>query len=142
MKVETLKKYILIGIGTLSLILGFVGIVLPVLPTTPFLLLSAVCYMRSSKRMYSWLIKHRVLGVYLYGYINYRAVPTRSKISTLIFLWVMLGISMALMDSIHLSAFLIIVGIGVSIHIKLLKTLTQEQLKEIKIRLENMPDNP
>ncbi len=142
MGLETVKKYLLIGIGTISLLIGFVGVVVPVLPTTPFLLLSAVCYMKSSKRLYAWLIKHRVLGVYLYSYLNYRAVPSKSKISTFIFLWGMLGISMALVDSIHLRIFLIVVGILVSLHITMLKSLTPEQLQEVKLRVANLTEKP
>ncbi len=142
MGLETIKKYLLIGVGTISLVIGFVGVVVPVLPTTPFLLLSAVCYMKSSKRLYAWLIKHRVLGVYLYSYLNYRAVPSKSKISTFVFLWGMLGISMALVDSIHLHIFLIVVGILVSLHITMLKSLTPEQLQEVKLRVANLTEKP
>ena len=60
------KKYALIALGSLSLALGFVGIVFPVLPTTPFLLIALYCYLRSSKRLYVWLIHHKLFGISVY----------------------------------------------------------------------------
>lgn len=61
MSIKSLKKYLLIIMGTISLILGTVGIFIPILPTTPFLLLASYCYIRSSKKLYNWLINHKVL---------------------------------------------------------------------------------
>ncbi|MDH4300313.1 MAG: YbaN family protein, partial [Dehalococcoidia bacterium] len=58
----TAKRRLLIGAGTLSTGLGIIGIFVPILPTTPFLLLAAACYMRSSERFYRWLINNRVFG--------------------------------------------------------------------------------
>jgi len=81
-----IKKYLLIFAGSLSLVLGVIGAFVPVLPTTPFLLLSAYCYLRSSKRLYNWLINHRVLGTYIYNYLTYRAITQRTRIVALIIL--------------------------------------------------------
>ena len=58
-------RYVLLAIGWLSVALGVIGIFLPVLPTTPFLLLAAACFMRSSKRFYLWLVNHRQLGPWI-----------------------------------------------------------------------------
>ena len=58
-------KILLIAIGSFFLILGFIGILIPGLPTTPFLLLSAACYFRSSDRLYSWLLNHKIFGKYI-----------------------------------------------------------------------------
>ena len=60
-----LKRYLLVALGTLALGIGMVGLVVPVLPTTPLLLISAYCYLRSSNSLYRWLIGHRVFGRYL-----------------------------------------------------------------------------
>ena len=54
--------------GTVCLILGIIGIILPILPTTPFLLLAAGCYARSSERFYNWLLNNRILGSYIRNY--------------------------------------------------------------------------
>jgi len=124
---ESIRKYLLISAGSLSLFLGVVGIFIPVLPTTPFLLLSSWCYLRSSNRLYQWLIRHKIFGAYIYSYIMYRSVLLSTKIFTLIFLWVTLIISIFLVDSLHVRAFLVLVGIGVSIHLFALKTLKSKK---------------
>ncbi|MFV0466611.1 MAG: YbaN family protein [Lachnospiraceae bacterium] len=127
-----IKKYILIVIGSISVFLGFIGIFLPVLPTTPFLLLAAYCFLRSSKKLYDWLINHKVLGVFIHSYLTYKAIPKKTKIGALIFLWGTLILSMLLMDSLHLRIFLILVGIGVSIHLLRLRTMSKEQMEKLR----------
>lgn len=126
---NSIKKYLLILLGSLSLILGIIGIFLPLLPTTPFLLLSSFCYVRSSKRMYNWLINHKVFGNYIYCYLTYKAVPMKTKIFAIAFLWTTMIISMLLISSLHVRLFLAIIGIGVTIHLLTLKTLRPQDLK-------------
>lgn len=129
---KSIKKYTLILAGSISLLLGMIGIFLPVLPTTPFLLLTAFCYLRSSKKLYSWLMNHKLFGAYLYSYTTYKAIPRKTKRGAVIFLWATLLISITVMDSLHLRLFLVFVGICVSIHLVRLKTLDEQQMKEIK----------
>lgn len=131
---ESLKKYLLIGLGSLSLALGAVGVAIPVLPTTPFLLIALFCYLRSSHRLYDWLIHHRLFGTYLYNYVTYRAVPRNTKIGAMIILWFGLITSMILVDKLFVRLILLAVGIVVSIHILLLKTLEKVQ--------SQLPDPP
>ena len=121
------KKYLLIVIGSISLGLGAVGVAVPVLPTTPFLLIALFCYLRSSRRLYDWLIHHRLFGTYLYNYVTYRAVPRQTKIGALVFLWAGLVTSIILVDALFVRLILLAVGIVVSIHILSLKTITKEQ---------------
>jgi uncharacterized protein len=121
------KKALLVIAGSISLALGVVGIFLPLLPTTPFLLLSAFCYMSSSKRLYDWLINHRIFGPYIYNYITYRAVRRNVKVGTLIILWLALLISIILVPNLYLRIFLLVVGVAVSLHILTLKTLAKEK---------------
>ncbi len=121
------KKVFLIAVGSLSLALGFVGAFLPVLPTTPFLLLSAYCYLRSSKRLYRWLINHPLLGAYIYNYLTYRAITRSTRYGALFFLWVTLIISMLVTANLHLTIFLFAVGVGVTIHLFVLKTLDRDE---------------
>ncbi|MDF2820489.1 MAG: uncharacterized protein K0R15_930 [Clostridiales bacterium] len=123
-------KYSLILGGTISLGLGMIGIFIPVLPTTPFLLLAAFCYLRSSKKLYTWLVNHRIFGTYIYNYMTYKAVKKRVKIVAIIFLWVSLGFSIIVVDNSHLRILLCIIGISVSIHLLRLKTLVQETSKD------------
>lgn len=126
---NSIKKYLLILLGSLSLILGIIGIFLPVLPTTPFLLLSSFCYVRSSKRMYNWLINHKVFGNYIYCYMTYKAIPLKTKIFAIAFLWTTMIISIMLISSLHLRIFLAAVGIAVTVHLFTLKTLNPDDIK-------------
>ena len=130
-RLNYIKKTIYIFFGTLSLILGVAGIFIPVLPTTPLLLLASVCYLRSSKTMYNWLINNKMLGKYIYCYMNYKAIPKTTKIGAIIFLWLTLSISILLMQSMYIKMFLVLVGIAVTWHVITIKTLNVEELKEL-----------
>jgi len=68
------------ALGTLFLVLGIVGVFLPVLPTTPFLLLSAACYARSSRRFYNWLMNQPAFGPLIVEWRTYRSIPLRIKL--------------------------------------------------------------
>ncbi len=127
------KKVFLLICGTIALILGVIGVVIPGLPTTPFLLLASFCYLRSSKKMYDWLMGHRVFGMYLYNYIHYKAIDKRTKIGAVIFLWCSMGISIYFLNSIHLRIFLVVVGIGVTLHLLMLKTMKIENYGKEKL---------
>ncbi|MYL21598.1 DUF454 family protein [Halobacillus litoralis] len=80
-------KILLIIVGSLSLGLGILGIVLPLIPTTPFLLLTAACYVRSSDRLYNWLMTNKWFGSYIQNYKSGRGLPMKAKISILIMIW-------------------------------------------------------
>ncbi len=81
--------------------------------------------------MYAWLINQKVLGAYIYSYLTYKAIPRKTKVSSIIFLWSTLIISGMLLSSLHIRLFLVAVGIGVTIHLLLLKTMNQEEIKEL-----------
>jgi len=118
----TAKRRLLIVAGTLSTGLGIIGIFIPILPTTPFLLLAAACYMRSSERFYQWLINNRVFGAYIRSYIEGRGMPVRMKIFTILLLWLAIGLSIAFgIQNIVVRIVLICVAIGVTTHICLIK---------------------
>lgn len=86
-------KFLFIFLGTLSLILGVIGIVVPGLPTTPFLLLSAALYFKSSSKLYNWLIKHPVYGKFIRNYRETKSIPRSTKIYALSIMWVMISMS-------------------------------------------------
>ena len=125
---KRVKKYLLIALGTIFLILGSIGIILPILPTTPFLLMAAFFYLKSSQRLYHWLINHRILGIYIYSYITYKAIDIKTKVTSISLLWVSLVISMVIINNIYLTLILISIGLGVSTHILLLKTLSKIEM--------------
>ena len=89
-----MKKTLYNIAGTVALLLGILGIFLPVLPTTPFLLLASACYMRGSERMYRWLMNQRHLGPYLRNFQAGRGIPLRAKITALAVMWTSITISM------------------------------------------------
>ncbi len=135
--IKSLKKYLLIICGSLSVGLGIIGIFIPVLPTTPFFLFAVFCYLRSSKRLYEWLIHHKVFGSYIYNYITYKAVLKSTKIAALVFLWTGLTVSILIISNWYIRVFLIFVGIGVSVHITLLKTISKSELISADFSEEN-----
>lgn len=77
-------KTVCIILGTVSLALGIIGIFLPLLPTTPFLLLTAALYFRGSPRLYQWLLNHKCLGPYIRNFRENKAIPLRAKIISLL----------------------------------------------------------
>lgn len=83
-----LKKILLIIAGTISLGLGILGIFLPLLPTTPLLLLAAACYVRSSERLYNWLITNKYFGPYILNYRQGNGIPLQAKIVGVSVLWI------------------------------------------------------
>jgi len=116
------KRWLLIGAGTLSTGLGIIGVFVPVLPTTPFLLLAAACYMRSSERFYQWLIDNRIFGAYVRNYIEGRGMPIKIKISTILLLWLTIGVTVAFaVENIVVRIVLICIAIGVTAHVALIK---------------------
>ena len=111
-------------IGSVSLALGIMGIILPVLPTTPFLLLSAALYMRSSQRLYDWLMSHKHLGPYIKNFREHKALPLRVKIVSVTMVWVtLLYCAISVANEWWMSALFIAIAIGVSIHILSYRTL-------------------
>ncbi len=86
-------RYALLGIGWLSVALGVIGIFLPVLPTTPFLLLAAACFSRSSQRFYDWLVMHPRLGPWLRDYLEGNGIPRKAKVYAIVTMWLSIGIS-------------------------------------------------
>jgi uncharacterized membrane protein YbaN (DUF454 family) len=84
-------KIFLTIIGIISLGLAIAGVFLPLLPTTPLLLLSAWCFFRSSPRLYEWLLNHPRLGEYIRNFREHKAIPLRVKIVSVSLLWLTLG---------------------------------------------------
>ena len=110
--------------GTVFLIIGGVGIVLPLLPTTPFLLLAAVCYARSSERWYRWLLYNRWFGSYIRNWHEGRGIPMKTKILSILFLILTIGYSAAVVVPFFIGKVaLILVAVCVSVHILSFPTL-------------------
>lgn len=107
--------------------LGILGIILPVLPTTPFFLLSAYLFLKSSQRLYRWLLTHRIFGRYIKNYIQNKSIGKEVKVFTLILLWATILFSVyCLMGIIWLQILLVTIAIAVTIHILRLKTTPKQ----------------
>lgn len=127
----SLRKWLLVSVGVLSVGLATAGVFLPLLPTTPFLLLAAACFIRSSDRLYRWLTGHRWFGPYIRGYREHKAITRRARLVALLLLWGTLAYSaIAVVNALAVRVLLLLVGVGVTLHLVRLKTLTSEMLSE------------
>jgi len=90
---HTIFRWLWIIAGSISLALGIIGIFLPLLPTTPFLLLTAACYARGSRRLHNWLLNNKLFGKYIRNYREGKGIPARSKVLALTLLWLTIGFS-------------------------------------------------
>jgi len=115
-------RAVLAALGVFFVALGALGAVLPVLPTTPFLLLSAWCFARSSDNLYRWLHENRFFGEYLRRYRNGESLPLRTRAITIALLWLTLGASAAWAwtERPWLAALLGLIGTAVTAHISLI----------------------
>ncbi|MCX7708521.1 MAG: YbaN family protein [Clostridia bacterium] len=119
---------LLIIAGSIFVILGIVGIFLPLLPTTPFLLLAAACYFRGSEKLYSKLIHHPRLGTYIRNYREGKGIPLKTKVISIALLWSSIGYSvMFVVQNIAVRILLLVVATGVTVHIATLATLKEEE---------------
>ncbi|MGD6808152.1 MAG: YbaN family protein [Candidatus Bathyarchaeia archaeon] len=124
-KKQKITRVLLMIAGTISLGLGTIGIFFPILPTTPFLLVTAACYLRSSERMYNWLLKNRWFGEYIRNYQEGKGIPLKTKIFVIALLWVtILYSSFFVVDEILIAQVaLLLVAVGVSVHLIRLPSL-------------------
>jgi uncharacterized membrane protein YbaN (DUF454 family) len=123
-EIKSWLRFVLIVIGTLCVGLGLLGMFLPVLPTTPFLLLAAACYCRSSQRFYCWLINNRWLGKYIRNYREKKGMSLNLKIYIISLLWITILLSVIFaVDLLAVRILLILIAVGVTIHLLKIKTL-------------------
>ena len=116
-------KWMLITAGIIFVGLGILGIFLPILPTTPFLLLAAACFARSSKKFYDWLLNNKLFGDYIKNYQEGKGIPLKVKIFTISLLWITILFSVFLIIQISwVRIILIMIAIGGTIHIITIKT--------------------
>ncbi len=117
-------RIFLVLMGTLALTLGIVGIFLPLLPTTPFLLLAASLYFRSSPKLYNWLLEHKHLGPYIKNFREHKAIPLRIKIISVSLVWgTLLYCTVYVTEILWLRIFFILLATAISAHILHYKTL-------------------
>lgn len=118
-----LTRLIFNAIGTLSVSFGVLGIFLPLLPTTPFLLLAFACYMRGSERMAAWMLSNKIFGAQLRNFQVHKAIPRQTKIWAISLTWLSLAISAWFMPIIWARWLLLLPGFFVTVYLWRYKTL-------------------
>jgi uncharacterized protein len=120
---RSLKRNLLIVCGTVSVGFGLVGIFVPVLPTTPFLLLAAYCYGRSSSKFYDWLLSNRWFGEYIRNYREGRGIPLKQKIFSITMLWLTIGYAVWFVIPLWWAQVIMLgIATGVTVHLLRVKT--------------------
>ncbi len=120
---EKVKRILFNVLGTIFLGIGCIGIILPILPTTPFLLLAAACYVRGSERMHRWMLGNRVFGAFIRNYLEGKGITPRQKGFSLAFLWVMMTFTISyLIENSIIRLVLLTIALAVSVHILKLPT--------------------
>lgn len=122
------KKIILVSVGSITLVLGTLGLFIPLLPTTPFWLVTAWCYIRSSDRLYKRVMANKCFGSYIKDYVEDKAIPMQAKITTLTIMWgSTLLTSIFLIEQLWIILCLIFISIGVTWHILTFPTKKKEK---------------
>jgi len=128
---KNIRSVVFVVVGTLCVVLGAVGIFVPILPTTPFLLLAAFLYARSSERFLNWLLTNRLFGKFISNYRSGLGIPLLQKILTIVALWATIGASISLfVDAWWLRILLLVIATGVTIHLLSVKTLKPASRQE------------
>ena len=122
-----MRRSFFLFVGFLALGLGILGMALPVLPTTPFLLVAGAMFVRSSDRMANWLFNHKVFGPPVRNYMEHRTVEKRSKILALSLMWPTILISAFIVEQTWLKVLLIVIALLVSVHIESLNSSNLKQ---------------
>ncbi|WP_455230627.1 YbaN family protein [Geopseudomonas aromaticivorans] len=115
-------RWLLLGIGWLSVTLGVIGIFLPILPTTPFLLLAAACFVRSSRRVYVWLVTHPRLGPWIRDYLDGHGIPLKAKVYAIGLMWASILLSCYLVPLLPARLFMLTSAVLVTLYILRQKT--------------------
>lgn len=123
---QTILRYSLLSVGLLATGLGIVGIFVPLLPTTPFLLLAAACFARSSERFHTWLIEHNHLGPLVRGFLDGSGIPRRARRTAIALIWLTLPPAALLLVP-HLWLKLALILLAVAISAYLLRLPTREE---------------
>ncbi|MGJ7921053.1 YbaN family protein [Neobacillus sp. LXY-4] len=119
-----IARALLIVIGTVAIVLGIIGIIVPLLPTTPLILMGAACYVKSSDKLYRLLLRNKWLGGYIEDFQKRKGITLKNKIVSISILWISLGISLYMaIKSLWLSMIIVLIAASVTIVILSFKTL-------------------
>lgn len=134
---KSIKKYIYITIGLISVVLGAIGVILPILPTTPFLLLASYCFAKGSDRFNNWFINTKLYKNHLDSFVKERAMTLKEKICLLAFADFMLAFPLVILDSVFMKCFIVVLILfKLYYFIFRIKTITKEEKALMKLKKE------
>lgn len=126
-EIPVIYRYLYLISGILLVAIGVIGIFLPVLPTTIFLILASACFVKSSRKANEWLRNHKILGAYLKNYQDKTGLTIKAKVFNLTFLWLMISVSAFFFtEEFYIRFLLFAIAVGVTIHLLLIKTKISE----------------
>ena len=121
--ISPFAKYFYLTSGFLQVAIGVIGIFLPLLPTTIFLILASICFLKSSPKANDWLRNHKILGGYIDNYQNKTGLTRNSKIINIVTLWTSISLSAFLLtNELYIRIILLAIAIGVTTHLLMIKT--------------------
>ena len=118
-----MKRLLYVIAGHVLVVIGVLGVILPVLPGTPFLLLASACYLRGSPRLHAWLHRNRFLGPYLRAFQEGRGLPARVKGVAIALMWIGISVTIVMFAGVLLALGLVAIAIGVTIYLLRMPTL-------------------
>lgn len=126
-----MKKILLSSLGWIAIVLGVIGIFLPILPTTPFILLAAWCFARSSERFHRWLWNHPRLGLIVQAWENGEGIPRKVRNRVIILLWISMLSSSLIIGIWYVALGLLAIGTGVTLYLMRLPLLSEAQSQQV-----------
>lgn len=124
------KKYLFIACGSLALALGILGVLIPILPTTPFLLVAAACYAKSSERFHQKLVNSELYKKYISQMVEQKGMTLKAKLTILIPVLCMLLVVFLVVDNIYLKAIVVLLGTAKIIAFIRIKTIKEDSTTE------------
>jgi uncharacterized protein len=134
---KSIKKYIYITVGLISVVLGAIGVVFPILPTTPFLLLASYCFAKGSDRFNTWFIGTKLYKKHLESFVKERSMTLKEKICILAFADFMLAFPLILIDSLFMKGVIVLILCKFYYFIFRIKTIAPEEKAIKKLTQEN-----
>lgn len=135
---KSIKKYIYITVGLISVVLGAIGVVFPILPTTPFLLLASYCFAKGSDRFNTWFIGTKLYKKHLESFVKERSMTLKEKICILVFADFMLAFPLILIDSLFMKGVIVVLILCKFYYfIFRIKTIAPEEKAIKKLTQEN-----
>jgi len=121
---EKTQKLIYNIMGTVSLAFAFIGVILPIIPTTPFVLLSAACYYKGSKRLHSWLSRNEMFGPIIRDFEEHGGMRKITKIKALTIMWTaVLASALLILDTLTMQALVVLVAVIGTVSMLKIKTI-------------------